>query len=129
MSKDALVSISKKSIGYEDLELLLPQPSDWLKDMEYIPNHLLLRSSSNHDVSLVLDVDFLRTLDAVDNGYPPALLSPEYEQKVARFLQQLDDNHLTEENDSGEVMIASRTRGDVFSVYIRDNKYSFEEDE
>lgn len=129
MSKDALVSISKKSIGYEDLELLLPQPSDWLKNMEYIPNHLLLRASSNHNVSLMLDVDFLRTLDAVDNGYPPALLSPEYEQKVARFLQQLDDNGLTEENDSGEVMIASRTRGDVFSVYIRDNKYSFEEDE
>ena len=129
MSKDALVSISKKSIGYEDLELLLPQPSDWLKNMEYIPNHLLLRASSNHSVSLMLDVDFLRTLDAVDNGYPPALLSPEYEQKVARFLQQLDDNGLTEENDSGEVMIASRTRGDVFSVYIRDNKYSFEEDE
>ncbi len=77
----------------------------------------------------MLDVDFLRTLDAVDIGYPPALLSPEYEQKVARFLQQLDDNGLTEENDSGEVMIASRTRGDVFSVYIRDNKYSFEEDE
>ena len=129
MSKDALVSISKKSIGYEDLELLLPQPSDWLKNMEYIPNHLLLRASSNHNVSLMLDVDFLRTLDAVDNGYPPALLSPEYEQKVARFLQQLDDNGLTEENDSGEVMIASRTRGDMFSVYIRDNKYSFEEDE
>lgn len=129
MSKDALVSISKKSIGYEDLELLLPQPSDWLKNMEYIPNHLLLRSSSNHAVSLMLDVDFLRTLDAVDNGYPPALLSPEYEQKVARFLQQLDDNGLAEENDSGEVMIASRSRGDVFSVYIRDNKYSFEEDE
>lgn len=129
MSKDALVSISRKSIGYEDLELLLPQPSDWLKNMEYIPNHLLLRASSNHAVSLMLDVDFLRTLDAVDNGYPPALLSPEYEQKVARFLQQLDDNGMTEENDSGEVMIASRTRGDVFSVYIRDNKYSFEEDE
>ncbi len=129
MSKDALVSISKKSIGYEDLELLLPQPSDWLKNMEYIPNHLLLRATSNHAVSLMLDVDFLRTLDAVDIGYPPALLSPEYEQKVARFLQQLDDNGLTEENDSGEVMIASRTRGDVFSVYIRDNKYSFEEDE
>lgn len=129
MSKDALVSISKKSIGYEDLELLLPRPSDWLKNMEYIPNHLLLRSSSKHEVSLMLDVDFLRTLDAVDNGYPPALLSPEYEQKVARFLQQIDDNGLTEENDSGEVMIASRTRGDVFSVYIRDNKYSFEEDE
>lgn len=129
MSKDALVSISKKSIGHEDLELLLPQPSDWLKDMEYIPNHLLLRSTKKHDISIVLDVDFLRTLDAIDNGYPPALLSPEYEQKVARFLQQLEDNKLTEDNDSGEVLIASRTRGDLFHVYIRDNKFSFEEDE
>ncbi len=129
MSKDALVSISKKSIGHEDLELLLPQPSDWLKDMEFIPNHLLLRSSSNHKVALVLDVDFLRTLDAIDNGYPPALLSPEYEQKVSRFLQQIDDNNLSEDNESGEIMIASRTRGDMFRVYIRDNKYSFEEDE
>lgn len=129
MSKDALVSISKKSIGHEDLELLLPQPSDWIKDMEYIPNHLLLRSTKKHDISIVLDVDFLRTLDAIDNGYPPALLSPEYEQKVARFLQQLEDNKLTEDNDSGEVLIASRTRGDLFHVYIRDNKFSFEEDE
>ncbi len=129
MSKDALVSISKKSIGYEELDLLMPKPADWLKDMEYVPNHLLLRSSSNRSVSLVLDIDFLRTLDAIDNGYPPALLSPEYEQKVTRFLQQLDDNNLTEDNDSGEVIIASRTRGDLFRVYIRDNKYSFEEDE
>ena len=129
MSKDALVSISKKSIGHEDLELLLPQPSDWIKDMEYIPNHLLLRSTKKHDISIVLDVDFLRTLDAIDNGYPPALLSPEYEQKVSRFLQQLEDNKLTEDNDSGEVLIASRTRGDLFHVYIRDNKFSFEEDE
>ena len=129
MSKDALVSISKKSIGYEDLELLLPQPSDWLKDMEFIPNHLLLRSSSKHEISIVLDVDFLRTLDAIDNGYPPALLSPEYELKVSRFLQQLDDNDLTEDNDSGEILIASRKRGDLFHVYVRDNKFSFEEDE
>ena len=44
------------------------------------------------------------------------------------FLQQLDDNGLTEENDDGEVIIANRRKNYKKSVYIQDGQYGFEED-
>ena len=76
-----------------------------------------------------MDVDFLRTLDAVENGYPVGLLAPQYEQTSARFLRQLDDNGISDENDDGEIIIASRKKSYKKSIFITENKYSFEEDE
>lgn len=127
-STDAATAISSRYVDASELEIKMPRPNDWLKGMEYVPNHIILKPKGESKVQLVLDVDFLRTLDAVENGYPVGLLAPQYEQTASRFLRQLDDNKLTEENDDGEIIIASRKKGYKRSIYITDNKYSFEEE-
>ena len=76
---------------------------------------------------LVLDIDFLRTLNAIESGYPIGLLAPQYEQAAAIFLQQLDDQGLTEENDDGEIIIANRKKNSKMTISIQNGKYGFEE--
>ena len=128
MSIPANVAISRKYIDSSELDIQMPRPSDWLNGMEYIPNHIVMRPKGKQEPRLVLDVDFLRTLNAIEEGYPISLLAPQYEQAVAMFLQQLEDNEITEENDDGEILLASRRKSYHKSVYIQDGKYGFEED-
>lgn len=128
-SLEVEVAISSKAVDSSDLELKMPRPADWLKGLEYVPNHLILKPKEGDTPILILDVDFLRTLDAVENGYPIGLLAPKYEQAAAMFLQQLDNNGYAEENDDGEVIIASRMKSYKKSVLIQDGKYGFEEEE
>lgn len=128
MSIPAAVAISRKSIDSSELDIQMPRPADWINGIEYIPDHIILKPRGRTEPILRLDIDFLRTLNAVDEGYPIGLLAPKYEQTAAIFLQQLDDNGLTEENEDGETIIASRKRNYKKHVYIQDGKYSFEED-
>ena len=128
MSIPAAVAISRKSIDAGELDIQMPRPADWLQGLEYIPDHIILIPKGKNEPSLRLDIDFLRTLNAVDEGYPVGLLAPQYEQAAAMFLQQLDDNGLTEENDDGEIILASRRKSYKKSVFIQDGKYGFEED-
>ena len=128
MSIPAAVAISRKSIDSSELDIQMPRPADWINGIEYIPDHIILKPRREAEPILRLDIDFLRTLNAVDEGYPIGLLAPQYEQAAAIFLQQLDDNGLTEENENGETIIASRKRSYKKHVYIQDGKYSFEED-
>ncbi len=128
MSIPAAVAVSSKSIDASELEILMPRPADWLKGLEYIPNHIIMKPKGKDEPVLRLDIDFIRTLNAIEEGYPINLLDPQYEQAVATFLQQLDDNGLTEENDDGEVIIASRRKNYKKSVYIQEGQYGFEED-
>lgn len=128
-STDISTAISSRYVDASDLEIQMPRPNEWLKGIEYVPNHIVLKPKGRNEPELVLNIDFIRTLDAVDNGYPVGLLAPQYEQTAAKFLRQLDDNGLSEENDDGEIVIASRKRSDRQSVYVLDNKYSFEEEE
>ena len=76
-----------------------------------------------------MDVDFLRTLLAVDSGYPVGLLAPQYEQAVAIFLQQLDNDGFAEPNEDGETILASRKQSFQRTVYIQDGRYGFGEEE
>ena len=96
--------------------------------MEYTPDHIILKHRDAEQPKLVLDIDFLRTLNAIESGYPIGLLAPQYEQAAAIFLQQLDDQGLTEENDDGEIIIASRRKYYEKSVYIQDDQFGFEEE-
>lgn len=128
MSIPAATAISRKSIDSSELDIQMPRPADWLQGMEYIPNHIVLKPKGKPAPILKLDIDFLRNLNAVDEGYPIGLLAPQYEQAAAMFLQQLDDNGLTEENDDGETIIASRRKSYKKQVFIQDGKYGFEED-
>ena len=128
-STDITTAISSRYVDASQLEIKMPRPNDWLMGMEYVPNHIVLKPVGKNNPELTLDVDFLRTLDAVENGYPVGLLAPQYEQTAARFLRQLYDYGLTEENDDGEIIIANRKKSYKQSIFISDNKYSFEEDE
>ena len=128
-STDISTAISSRCVDASELEIRMPRPNDWLKGMEYVPDHIVLKAKAKDGPELLLDVDFLRTLDAIESGYPVGLLAPQYEQTVARFLRQLDDNKLTDENDDGEIIIASRKKSYKKSVFVTENKYSFEEEE
>ena len=128
MSIPATVAVSSKSIDASELDIQMPRPADWLMGIEYIPNHIIMTPKGKSEPVLRLDIDFIRTLNAIEEGYPINLLAPQYEQAAAMFLQQLDDNGLTEENDDGEVIIASRRKNYKKSVYIQDGQYGFEED-
>ena len=128
MSIDIGTAISSRYVDASNLEIKMPRPNDWLSGMEFVPNHIILKPRGSDNPKLVLDVEFLRALDAVENGYPIGLLPSQYEQTAARFLRQLDDNKLSEENDDGEIIIANRKKGYKQSVFITENKYSFEED-
>ena len=127
MSIPAAIAISSKSIDSSELDIQMPRPADWLSGLEYIPNHIVMKPKNATKPTLRLDIDFIRTLNAIEEGYPVGLLAPQYEQAAAMFLQQLDDNKLTENNDDGEIIIASRRKSYKKSVFIQDDKYSFEE--
>ena len=129
MSTKTSVAVSSKSVESASLEILSPRPADWLKGIEYVPDHLVLKHKDSEEPRLILNIDFLRTLKAVEMGYPVGMLAPQYEQAAARFLQQLESNGLAEENEDGETILASRNLGIHKSVYIQDGKYSFGEEE
>lgn len=129
LSQEAAVAISSKSVDSSELEIKMPRPADWLQGMEYMPNHIILKPKDGDVPVLTLDADFLRTLDAVENGYPVGLLAPQYEQAAAMFLQQLDNYGYAEENDDGEIILASRINSSKKTVLIQDGKYDFEEGE
>lgn len=128
MSFDAAVAVSSKAVDSSELDILMPRPADWLSGMEYVPDHIVMKPKHADTPRLILDVDFLRTLNAVENGYPIGLLAPQYEQAAAIFLQQLDDNGFSESNEDGEIIMASRKNSYKQIIRIQDGKYDFEED-
>lgn len=129
VSCDVAVAVSSKTVDASDLELLMPRPADWLKGLEFVPDHVVLKPKDHSSPVLSLNIDFLRTLNAVENGYPIGLLAPQYEQAASIFLQQLDDKGLSEQNDDGEIIIASRKRSYKRIISIQDGKYDFVEEE
>lgn len=128
MSIPAAVAVSSKSIESSELDIQMPRPADWLNGLEYVPDHIIMKPAKKDAPIFKMDVDFIRTLIAVEEGYPVSLLAPQYEQAASMFLQQLDDDRLTEENDDGEVILASRNKNYKKSVNIQDGKYGFEEE-
>lgn len=132
LSMETSVAVSTSYIPAKELELLMPRPNRWLDTMEFVPNHLLLRPKNKREdevPALVLDIDFLRILDSVDRGYPVALLPPSYKQSANTFLQQLSNAGYTEEYDDGKIILASRNKSYKREIIIRDNKYSFDEED
>ena len=126
LSIDPAVAVSRKYVDASELELQMPRPAEWLRGLEYTPHCLLLKPKHRASPVLTLDIDFIRTLDAVERGYPVNLLSSQYAQVAAQFLQKLNEAGLAEENDDGEILIASRKKSYQRSLFIQDGKYSFE---
>ena len=79
MSIPATVAVSSKSIDASELDIQMPRPADWLTDLEYIPNHIIMKPKGKREPVLRLDIDFIRTLNAIEEGYPIYLLAHQYE--------------------------------------------------
>ena len=132
LSFDSTTAISSKYVDSRKLELVLPHPTKWAEKMEYVPNHVVLKpkrsemsNTGNKCPQLVLDMDFLRSLQMVNSGYPVALLPNQYEQSVSMFLKQLEEVNLSDEND-GQFIMVNRKTGSKMRINIENNKYNFE---
>lgn len=97
--------------------------SAWLAEMEYVPSYIVMRSSKRPDVRLEIDMDFLRSLILVENGYPTSLLSSRYEQMVTQFVQALCAAKLSKDYYDGEIIIANRHEGTCKSIRINHSRY------
>lgn len=129
MSHESTVAVSSRYVDSGELDIMMPRPADWINGLEYVPDHIIMKHRNSDKPILVLDIDFLRTLSAIDSGYPIELLASQYEQVAAMFLQQLQDANYSEENDDGEIILACRSRNYRKKVHIQDGKYSFEEED
>lgn len=127
VSKESTVVISSKIVDSSDLEILMPRPADWINGMEYTPDHIVLKHKKKDIPKLLIDVDFLMTLNVIENGYPIGLLAPQYEQTAATFLQELSDLGLATDNEDDEIIIANRKKGVKMTISIENGKYGFEE--
>lgn len=107
----------------------MPRPATWLKDMEFTPSYIILKLKNSPpdkpSPSLQLDIDFLRVLDAVRDGYPVSLLPPQYVQAANAFVQQLKYTDSVDEYGEDEIIIASRDNNYQVHISTSGNKYSF----
>lgn len=125
MGREPVVAVSTNGIDARRLDILLPHPISALSDIEYTPNHIILKPKDDEEPILKLDVDFLRILLAIDAGCPANLIPAQYERAVASFMQKLTTAGLTEENDDGEILLADRSSGAVQQLFIENNRYEF----
>ena len=126
LSREAGAAVSTKYIDAADLDLVYPEPISWLKDMEFTPDHLVMKlKRDNTSPRLEIDVTLLRGLISIKNGYPASLLSGQYEQAISRFTQALAATTAARDYSDGELMIANRREGSRKKIYIENNKYSF----
>lgn len=125
LSHEASAAVSTKYINAADLELNYPEPVSWLREMEYVPSYLVMRIKKMAAPTLEIDVELLRSLISIKNGYPVSLLSGKYEQKVAQFTQALYNSPSARDYNDGEIFISNRRDGSYKNIFIEDNKYRF----
>ncbi|MCQ1530075.1 adenylate kinase family protein [Lutispora saccharofermentans] len=126
LSREAGAAVSTKYIDAADLDLVYPEPISWLKEMEFTPDHLVMKlKRDNNSPRLEIDVTLLRGLISIKNGYPASLLSGQYEQAISQFTQALAATSAARDYGDGELLIANRREGSRKKIYIEDNKYSF----
>lgn len=124
LSRESRAAVSTRYIDGADLELIFPEPVKWLADMEYTPSYIVLRHSKKaKQLLLRLDLDMIKTLIAIEKGYPVSLLSTQYEQKVTQFLQALCSMELSKDYSYGEVILSNRREGTSRRISIEDDKY------
>lgn len=90
-SKTSKAAISSQYIDINELEILTPKLPDWVKGMEYTPDHFIIRTKAKEGqpVQLKINLDFLRALIAIKNGYPSQLIPREYEYRLIKFMNAL----------------------------------------
>ena len=122
LSRESGAAVSTRYIDGVDLELAYPEPVKWLDKLEYTPSYLVLRHKSAK-VYLQIDLDMLKTLIAIENGYPVALLSTQYELKLSQFLHSLCSAGVAKDYNGGEIILSNRREGTSKKIFIEDDKY------
>ena len=115
--------MSTRYIPTEELEIVAPVPVAWLNKMEYVPSFIVMRSIKRPDVKLEINMDLLRSLILIENGYPASLLSSQYEQVVTQFVQALCAADIAKDYYDGETLIANRREGSCKKLRISNAKY------
>ena len=123
LSRQAGASVSTRYIDANDLELAYPEPAKWLSEMEYSPACIVMFSSKRRDIRLEINIDLLRSLIRIKNGYPASLLSTHYEQTVSQFVRALCSAGISRDYPDGEVLIANRREGTLKRLRIENDKY------
>lgn len=125
LSRESGAAVSTRYIDGADLELAFPEPVKWLDKLEYTPSYIVLkhRKKDLRKAYLQIDLDMLKTLIAIEKGYPVALLSPQYEQKLAQFLHGLCSAGLSKDYSYGEAILSNRREGTSRKIFIEDDKY------
>lgn len=133
LSMETTVAVSTTYVSSNNLDIFMPRPTYWLREMEFTPSYIILKPKSSGEgdqtPSLRLDIEFLRVLESVKNGYPVSLLPPQYEQAANSFLQQLKNSEYVDEYGEDEIIIASRENNYKVQLSTNGNKYSFVNDD
>lgn len=116
-------AVSTRFVSAEELELVTPFPVSWLADMEFVPEFIVMRSLRRPDIKLEIDMELLRSLILIEDGYPASLLSSQYEQSVTQFVQTLCAAGLAQDYYDGEIIIANRHEGTHKKLRINNAKY------
>lgn len=123
LSRQPGAAVSSRYIDINDLEIAYPEPAKWLSEMEYSPACIVMFGKSNREIRLEIDVDLLRSLIKIKNGFPAALLSSQYEQVVSQFVQALCAAHCCKDYPDGEILIANRREATLQRLRIENGKY------
>ena len=125
LTRESGAAVSTRCIDGADLELAFPEPVKWLDKLEYTPSYIVLRHRKKdlRKAYLQIDLDMLKTLIAIEKGYPVALLSTQYEQKLAQFLHGLCSAGLARDYSNGETILSNRREGTSRRIFIEDDKY------
>jgi hypothetical protein len=125
LSRESGAAVSTRYIDASDLELAYPEPVKWLNQLEYTPSYLVLRHKNAlaSRVCLQIDLDLLKTLIAIERGYPIALLSTQYELKLSQFLHSLCSAGAAKDYNDGEIILSNRREGTSKKIFIEDDKY------
>ena len=122
LSRESGSAVSARYIDGGDLELVYPEPVKWLDKLEYTPSYLVLRHKATK-ARLQIDLDMLKTLIAIEKGYPVTLLSMQYELKLSRFLHSLCSAGGARDYNEGEIILSNRREGTSKKILIEDDKY------
>lgn len=125
LSRASSSAVSTRYIHCDELELSYPRPAPWLKDMEFTPAYIIMRSKKHKDVRIEIGTDLLRSLIMIKHGYPVSLLSTQYEQVVSQFVRAMCAVGDARNYSDGEIILANRKEGTHKVIRINDNKYYF----
>lgn len=117
------VAVTSQSFSLIEISILIPNLPKHLAEIDYAPNHFLLRVENlreNKKVDLKIDLGFFRILSLVNDGYPSRLVPEHYQFKLYRFMNELGS---LRRGSSNEFFIRDINNINYCKVSIRNNKY------